>query len=87
MRLQVRIGEHFPELLEHLEGFKPEYRGRRLLALAAMQLAAAGKVPNHQTVSMDDSAVSQVKETAVDDSPKAPVRKKAPNWITNNAQG
>lgn len=87
MRLQVRVGEHFPELLEHLESFKPEYRGRRLLALAAMQLAAAGKAPVNLAVSVEDSAAVQEKEKGLDDLDNAPKRKKAPNWITTNAQG
>lgn len=39
MRFQVRVGEQYSELLAHLESLKPELRGKRLLALAAMQLA------------------------------------------------
>lgn len=39
MRLQIRVTPAHQELLEHLEAVDKEYRGKRLIALAAMMLA------------------------------------------------
>lgn len=39
MRLQIRVTPAHQELLDHLESIDREYRGKRLIALAAMQLA------------------------------------------------
>lgn len=84
MRIQVRIGEQYKELQEHLEPLKPEVRGKRLLALAIMQLAAMkvaspsaeGAVLNHP------SEEGQVKPEQTDMKPK---KRAAPKWIKENA--
>jgi len=85
MRLQVRVGEHFPELLEHLEGFKPEYRGRRLLALAAMQLATSGNTVKTSVINHGSPAVDPTEQVMVEQEPQTPVKKKTPQWIKQNA--
>jgi len=85
MRLQVRIGEQFSELLNHLESIKPELRGKRLLALAAMQLARSEsctptvlKLPD-QTPSIEIGIPSAPAEVL------QPRTKRAPDWIKRNA--
>lgn len=92
MRFQVRVGEQYQELLEHLEGFKPEYRGKRLLALAAMQLSGAGATKNNQALDNNKTDVGLCKVDTVEitegEAPDAePVknRKKPPTWIKQNA--
>lgn len=92
MRFQVRVGEQYQELLEHLEGFKPEYRGKRLLALAAMQLSGAGATKNNPALDNDKTEVELCKVDAVEssdgkaaDAEQVKSRKKPPTWIKQNA--
>ncbi len=85
MRLQVRVGEQFPELLEHLEGFKPEYRGRRLLALAAMQLASSSGQDKRFAGVQSRPAEDIHGALQVTAEPQKPNKKKTPQWIKQNA--
>jgi hypothetical protein len=92
MRFQVRVGEQYQELLEHLEGFKPEYRGKRLLALAAMQLSGGGATKNNPALDNDKTEVELSKVDAVEssdgkaaDTEQVKSRKKPPTWIKQNA--
>ena len=89
MRIQVRIGEQYSEIREHLESFRPEVRGKRLLALAAMQLASQG-VPSSSTkvplFTIDEPPVNDVPAAAP--AVETPAKKRpAPIWITSNAAG
>lgn len=85
MRLQIRVTPANQELLDHLENVDREYRGKRLIALAAMQLAQMNRV---------------VDQSAIPDLPKVEVRElgnpeasdkvsagkkilKAPGWSAN----
>lgn len=83
MRVQVRIGNHYTEVLNHLEQYPQEYRGKRLLLLAAMQLAAQGQmqIPVQETSCVPDDDLQE------EDLKPTPVKKTraAPNWITQNA--
>ncbi|MDX1296667.1 MAG: hypothetical protein R3260_00290 [Pseudomonas sp.] len=87
MRFQVRVGEQYQELLEHLEGFKPEYRGKRLLALAAMQLSSVS-FKNTNSLGVVETPASESEEashTAAENTPAGPPkRRSAPNWIKSN---
>jgi len=84
MRLQVRVGEQFPELLEHLESFRPEYRGRRLLALAAMQLAASGGQEKTNANILVRPA-DEKNEQLAGEQKQQPTKKRTPEWIKKNA--
>lgn len=84
MRLQVRVGEQYPELLEHLENFRPEYRGRRLLALAAMQLAASGGQEKANANILVRPA-DERNEQLASEQKQQPTKKKTPEWIKQNA--
>jgi len=87
MRLQVRIGEQYSELLAHLEAIKPELRGKRLLALAAMQIARAEIVAPVARTNNDASALDEIKQVVESANPPASSPKRAPDWITRNANG
>lgn len=88
MRIQVRVTPAYQELHDHLESFDSEYRGKRLLALAAMQLAALGRngvsdAPLQSTPAMPQQEVAATVETVTKSEPKS-ARKSAPSWITSS---
>lgn len=88
MRIQVRVTPAYQELHDHLESFDSEYRGKRLLALAAMQLAALGRnsvadAPLQITSAPPPKEVAVTLESVTESEPK-PARKSAPSWITNS---
>lgn len=90
MRLQIRVGVQYPELMEHLESFKPEHRGRRLLALAAMQLSGQAMAKVSVTDQDADEKVGLVAEqppVKMDELPEAnaQIKRTPPTWITHNA--
>jgi len=87
MRFQVRVGEQYSELLAHLESLKPELRGKRLLALAAMQLARSeGSAPLKGHVAESSIAAETCADVTDGVAPVAPA-KRAPDWITRTANG
>ena len=86
MRFQVRLTEQYPELEKHLAAFKPEYRGKRLLVLAAMQLASmaskealGASVPE---IKPDSSQADTVALASVNDDQTPTPKRSAPKWIT-----
>lgn len=84
MRLQIRVTPAHQELLEHLEAVDKEYRGKRLIALAAMMLAQMRQSATQaQTVTPSSETVALgIPEGAV--SVDGEVRsRKAPGWITS----
>lgn len=91
MRFQVRVGEQYQELMEHLETFKPEYRGKRLIALAAMQLSSLcsnqepRRYKDNLTAEAQVSTEEQESEIAPASQTKKPASKSAPQWIKQNA--
>lgn len=85
MRIQVRIGEQYKELQEYLEPLKPDLRGKRLLALALMQLAvqkAGGLQAGDKSVEGSDRVSPETVSA-----PKTEKRnmRVAPSWIKENA--
>ncbi len=84
MRLQVRVTPAHQELLDHLEAVDKEYRGKRLIALAAMMLAQQGQALAQPQSGNNGSVVSGlgVLESAgtVGSEDKS---RPAPRWITS----
>jgi len=84
MRIQVRIGEQYKELQEHLEPLKPDVRGKRLLALAIMQLAAM-KVGSPSVVNACEQSIAEELQVKPEPTDKKPKKRAAPSWIKENA--
>lgn len=94
MRLQVRVTPVHQELLEHLESIDKEYRGKRLVALAAMQLHEMKTTPSIQerTIQMPAIREQPIQEhpiqehppaTESDDNSKPKVQQRtAPKWLS-----
>lgn len=82
MRLQVRVTPAYQELMEHLESIAPEYRGKRLVALAAMQLSGAVSVHSAGATERAGTAVSAGDEVSAS---TAALVKPRPDmgWITH----
>lgn len=87
MRFQVRVGEQYSELLAHLESLKPELRGKRLLALAAMQLARSEAPVTSQITSGSVLPEAPSIADVPAEVPQAMPTKRAPDWITRTANG
>lgn len=60
LRVQVRIGQEFKELIDYLESFDKEHRARRLVVLAAMQLHGMKLQECFQGINLS-SAISPLK--------------------------
>lgn len=89
MRLQVRVTPVHQELLEHLESIDKEYRGKRLVALAAMQLHEMKTTPSIQERTIQTPAIQEhpIQEhppaTESDDNSKPRVQQRtAPKWLS-----
>jgi len=89
MRLQVRVTPVHQELLEHLESIDKEYRGKRLVALAAMQLhemKTTSSIREHttQTPAIREHPIQEHSPaTESDDNSKPRAQQRtAPKWIT-----
>lgn len=89
MRLQVRVTPVHQELLEHLESIDKEYRGKRLVALAAMQLHEMKTTPSIQEHTIQTPAIReqpiQEHPPAIesDDNLKPRVQQRtAPKWLS-----
>ncbi|XFB06514.1 hypothetical protein AAGT13_21575 [Azotobacter salinestris] len=89
MRLQVRVTPVHQELLEHLESIDKEYRGKRLVALAAMQLHEMKTTPSIQERTIQTPAIQEhpIQEhppaTESDDNLKPRVQQRtAPKWLS-----
>lgn len=91
MRFQVRVTEQYPELEQHLACFKPEYRGKRLLILAAMQLASMGTKDTLGTsvpeIKADSTQLDTVALPSVNDDHAPKQKRSAPKWITGAKNG
>ncbi|GAB3381029.1 hypothetical protein [Azotobacter armeniacus] len=89
MRLQVRVTPVHQELLEHLESIDKEYRGKRLVALAAMQLHEMKTTSSIQERTIQTPAIREqpIQEhppaTESDDNLKPRVQQRtAPKWLS-----
>ncbi|QQE91142.1 hypothetical protein [Azotobacter chroococcum] len=89
MRLQVRVTPVHQELLEHLESIDKEYRGKRLVALAAMQLHEMKTTSSIQERTTQTPAIREqpIQEhppaTESDDNSKPRVQQRtAPKWLS-----
>lgn len=89
MRLQVRVTPVHQELLEHLESIDKEYRGKRLVALAAMQLHEMKTTSSIQERTTQTPAIQEqpIQEhppaTESDDNSKPRVQQRtAPKWLS-----
>lgn len=89
MRLQVRVTPVHQELLEHLESIDKEYRGKRLVALAAMQLHEMKTTSSIQERTIQTPAIQEhpiqehPPETESNDNSKPRVQQRtAPKWLS-----
>lgn len=89
MRLHVNVTPAHQELLEHLESIDKKYRGKRLVALAAMQLhemKTAPSIREHttQTPAIREQPIQeQPPATESDDTSKPKVQQRtAPKWLS-----
>ncbi|WP_139332625.1 hypothetical protein [Aquipseudomonas alcaligenes] len=85
MRLQIRVTPAHQELLDHLESVDREYRGKRIIALAAMQLAQM-KRPAEPVVVQESQKVDPVqlgKSQSGDSVSTTGQVLKAPRWSTD----
>jgi len=89
MRLQVRVTPVHQELLEHLESIDKEYRGKRLVALAAMQLHEMKTTSSIQGRTTQTPAIreqplqEQPPATESDDKSKPKAQQRtAPKWLS-----
>lgn len=84
MRLQVRVTPVHQELLEHLESIDKEYRGKRLVALAAMQLHEMKTTSSIQERTIQTPAIQEhPPATESDDNSKPRVQQRtAPKWLS-----
>lgn len=81
MRLQVRVTPAYQELMDHLESIEPEYRGKRLVVLAAMQLA--GAVSEHSAGAPERAGTAVFAGGEVSASTAEPVKPRPDmGWIT-----
>ena len=81
LRLQVRVTQANIELLQHLERFEPEYRGKRLIALAAM------KVEEFMKGELRSDAIDGPQGTdSVTATESAHTKKAVPTWISKTKQ-
>ncbi|MFB8831975.1 hypothetical protein ACE0DR_27920 [Azotobacter sp. CWF10] len=89
MRLQVRVTPVHQELLEHLESIDKEYRGKRLVALAAMQLHEMKTTPSIREHTIQTPAIREhpiqehLPATESDDNLKPRIQQRtAPKWLS-----
>ncbi len=84
MRLQIRVTPAHQELLDHLEAVDKEYRGKRLIALAAMMLAQMRQPASQvQTVAPSSETVALGIPEVADSVDREVKSRKAPGWITS----
>ncbi len=79
MRLQCRVTPAHSELLQHLESIEQEYRGKRLVAMAAMYLGMLSSGVE-SVVKMAPPPVGVLEEVAVSETTEVEARPVA-NWI------
>lgn len=84
MRLQIRVTPAHQELLDHLEAVDKEYRGKRLIALAAMMLAQQNQSLAQAPAIRNEPVTKEVGISESADSVGVEMKsRKAPGWITS----
>lgn len=81
LRLQCRVTPANPELIEHLMTVDPDYRGKRLVTMAALYMSM---IASHEEPRVQRLAPAEVDKPLNADSKVKPVQKPskaAPRWI------
>jgi len=81
MRLQCRVTPATQELHAHLETIDPDYRGKRLVAMAALYLSmisATEEIKNKQTDTQQHNNLSEVEKEPISNEPTS---RPVASWI------
>ncbi|HBN9243619.1 hypothetical protein FA378_10920 [Pseudomonas aeruginosa] len=81
MRLQCRVTPATQELHAHLETIDPDYRGKRLVAMAALYLSMISATEDAKSKSADTQENNIAAEDKKDQAGKEPISRPVASWI------
>ncbi|MBN0979118.1 MULTISPECIES: hypothetical protein [Pseudomonas] len=81
MRLQCRVTPATQELHAHLETIDPDYRGKRLVAMAALYLSMISATEDTKSKQADTQQNNNVSEGRKEPISNEPTSRPVANWI------